>query len=106
MWLQIQFGIQPNPYELNPRKVWLKIALTVLTPSFRHVNASHRETYAGSYGPPSGGFCVSKYNYLSTVGGVLMLKDYTKRERIGVLASGIGLMILATVQLFFVIIAA
>ena len=59
----------------------------------------------GSYGPPSGGFCVSKYNYVSTVGGVLMLKDYTKIERIGVLVNGIGLMILAAGQLFFVIIS-
>jgi len=34
-----------------------------------------------------------------------MLKDYTKVERIGVLVSGIGLMILAAGQLFFVIIS-
>ena len=90
---------------LNTRKVWLKIALTVLTPSFRHVNASHWETFAGSYGPPSGGFCVSKYITIFDGGSVFMLKDYTKIERIGVITSSIGLMILAIIQLFFVIIA-
>ena len=83
----------------------MKIALTVLTPSFRLVNASHRETYAGSYGPPSGGFCVSKDITIFDGGGVFMLKNYTKIERIGVIVSSIGLMILATGQLFFVIIS-
>jgi len=34
-----------------------------------------------------------------------MLKNYTKIERIGVIVSSIGLMILATGQLFFVIIS-
>jgi hypothetical protein len=33
-----------------------------------------------------------------------MLKDYTKIERIGVIVSSIGLMVLAIIQLFFVII--
>jgi len=34
-----------------------------------------------------------------------MLKDYTKIERIGVVVSSIGLMTLATAQLFLVIIS-
>ena len=38
-------------------KTWLKIALTILTPSFRFVNASLWETFVGPHGPPNGGFC-------------------------------------------------
>ena len=30
-------------------EIWLKTALTILTPSFRHVNASHWETFAGLF---------------------------------------------------------
>lgn len=86
-------------------KIWLKIALTVLNPSFRYVNASHQETFVGSYGPPGGGFCVSKD--ITVVDGwrCTMLKDYTKIERIVVSICGCGLMILAIAQLFFVIIS-